>query len=118
MCNNFGKRQGTATCDPPKKRLKEFGIISTAIDANCSGDEVLLESNERKQPVTDFESLHRDAEPTPLAYNGRIPLQPEELLLYSLLNVPLSSKSINSVKSYTAEKILDVGVRFVLWCPI
>ena len=46
MCDNFGKRQGSATCGAPKKRLKEFGI-STATDANCSSDVVLLDGNER-----------------------------------------------------------------------
>jgi hypothetical protein len=118
MCDNFGKRQGTATCGPPKKRLKDFGIISTATDANCSGDEVLLEGNERNQPVADFESLYKNADPTPLAYNGKIPLQPEELLLYSLLNVSLSSKSIYSVKSYTAEKFLDVARAVYVVCGV
>jgi hypothetical protein len=124
MCDNFGKRRGSAACRPPKKRrTKEFDI-STAADVNCSGDEVLLDSNEINQPVADFESLYKSAEPTPLAYNGKIPLQPEELLLYSLLDVSLSSKSINSVKGYTAEKFLDVaravyvvcGVRFDCVC--
>ena len=117
MCDNFGKRQGSATCGPPKKRLKEFGI-STATDVNCSSDEVLLDGNERNQPVVDFESLYRNAEPTPLAYNGKIPLQPEELLLYSLLNVSLSSKSINSVKGYTAEKFLDVARAVYVVCGV
>jgi hypothetical protein len=119
MSNNFGKRQGSATLGPPKKRLREFGIISTATDGN-SGNEVSLDSNEKSQAVADFESLYKNTEPTPLAYNGKIPLQPEELLLYSLLNVSLSRKSINSVKGYTAEKFVDIaravyvvyGVRF------
>ena len=44
--------------------------------------------------MADFESFYKNAEPTPLAYNGKIPLQPEELLLYSLLNVSLSSKPL------------------------
>ena len=101
MCDNFGKRRGSVACRPPKKRTKEFDI-STAADVNCSGDEVLLDGNGRNQPVADFESLYKSAEPTTLAYNGKIPLQPEELLLYSLLDVSLSSKSINSVKGYTA----------------
>ena len=36
MCDNFGKRRGSAACRPPKKRTKEFDI-STAADVNCSG---------------------------------------------------------------------------------
>jgi hypothetical protein len=70
---NFCKRRGSAACRPSKKRTKEFDI-SSAADVNCSGDEVLLDGNERNQPVADFESLYKSAEPTPQVYNGKIPL--------------------------------------------
>ena len=53
MCDNFGKRLGSATCGPPKKRLRKFNI-STATDVNCSSDQVFLEGNERNQPVADL----------------------------------------------------------------
>ena len=43
-----------------------------------------------------------------LKYNAKIPFQHEELL-YSLLNVSLSSKNLNSVMGCTAEKFLDVA---------
>ena len=41
MSENYGKSQGSATRGPPGKQLKECRIISTAIEVNCLGNEVL-----------------------------------------------------------------------------
>ena len=41
-----------------------------------------MNDNERLQPVNDFDSIFAEAEPTSFQYNGKIPLQSEEPLLY------------------------------------
>ena len=51
-----------------------------------------------------------------MKYDGKIPLQPEELLLYSLINI-VSSKKLASIKAeehvYVSKAIYVVfGVRF------
>lgn len=67
-------------------------------------------------PVAEYQSLFNNTVPTSVKYDGKIPLQPEELLLYSLINV-VSSKKLASIK---AEEYVNVskaiyvvfGVRF------
>ena len=106
MCD---KRPASDSGSPSTKRFKK----TTNIDVNSSS----INNNERLQPVHDFESIFAEAEPIFLQYNGKIPLQPEELLLYCLTNVVFSSKChfpVQPEKYYCLSKAVYMvyGVKF------
>ena len=82
MCNK--RPPASDSGSPFTKRFKK----TTNIDVNSSS----INNNKRLQPVHDFESIFTETESISLQYNGKIPLQPEEVLLYSLTNVVFSSK--------------------------
>jgi hypothetical protein len=118
MCD---KRRASDSGSPSTstKRFKEttnclhFSTTTINIDENSS----TMNDNERLQPVNDFDSIFAEAEPTSLQYNGKIPLQPEELLLYCLTDVVFPSKSHFPVQPkqyyYLSRAVYIVyGVRF------
>ena len=94
----------------PFKRFKE----STTINENGS----TVSGNDRVHPVNDFDKIFEETEPTSLQYTSKIPLQPEELLLYCLVNaiIPLSKSSFpfQPEKYFYVSKAIYIvyGVRF------
>lgn len=119
MCD---KRRASDTTsdrgDLPSKKFKESVCLHSSATTDIDEKSSFVSGNERLQPVNDFESIFAEAEPTPLQYNGKIPLQPEELLLYSLLNTHTPSSKSNCSfqpqKYYYVSKAVYVvyGVRF------
>lgn len=109
MCD---KRQACHAIGPSAKKFKN----TCENDASESPTGSSINDNERIHPVAQYQSLFNNTVPTSVNYNGKIPLQPEELLLYSLINV-VSSKKLASIK---AEEYVNVskaiyvvfGVRF------
>ena len=53
-----------------------------------------IERNERLQPCADFESFMANAGSTSIQYCGKISLQPEELLMYALVNLSVPPGTI------------------------
>ena len=106
------KRQDCHTIGPSTKKIKNT-CGNDALESSTSSS---INDNVRIHPVAEYQSLFNNTVPTSVKYDGKIPLQPEELLLYSLINV-VSSKKLASIK---AEEYVNVskaiyvvfGVRF------
>lgn len=57
-----------------------------------------INDNGRIHPVANFNILFENTLPTSVSYDRKMPLQPDELLLYSLMNV-VCSKNPTSLKA-------------------
>ena len=80
MCD---KRQACQANGPPAKKLKKT-CKNDALESSTGSS---INDNERVHPVAQYQSLFDNTVPTSVRYDGKLPLQPEELLLYSLINV-------------------------------
>ena len=83
MSDTYCKRRAGEQLASPGKRAKVSIDSEGATSAMSDG----IERNERLQPCADFESFMANAEPTSIQYCGKISLQPEELLMYALVNL-------------------------------
>ena len=80
MCD---KRQACQANGPPAKKFKKT-CKNDALESSTGSS---IDDNERVHPVAQYQSLFDNTVPTSVRYDGKLPLQPEELLLYSLINV-------------------------------
>lgn len=80
----FDKRLASDSGSSSTIRFKK----TTNIDENSSS----INNNKRLQPVRDFKSIFAETEPNSIQYDSKIPLLPEDLLLYWLANIVFSSK--------------------------
>ena len=86
MCDTYCKRRaGEQLASPGIKRVKVS--IDEEAATSTKQDTTNVSANERLQPCADFENYISNVEPTSIQYCGKITLQPEELLLYALVNV-------------------------------
>lgn len=117
MSDIYGKRPSADTYSSTYvKRVKYISSIGQST-ASSPGNQW---ENERDQPVAEFGNGWLKTPPSPLAYSERIILQPEELLVYSLIKISSPDGKINAVKGYFPEKfsgiskaVYDVyGIRF------
>jgi hypothetical protein len=74
----------------PSKRIKVDEQATTSSEQNVTNaSAVAPNGNERLQLCADLENAFLNAVPTAIHYCRKIILQPEELLLYSLVNIAL-----------------------------
>ena len=87
--------QGNYSRHPPKQK----GLVTPLVAPN---------GNERLQLCADLENAFLNDVPTPIHYCRKIILQPEELLLYSLVNIALPPGTKLGMRS--AEKYAGISL--------
>ena len=132
MCDLNGKRCASGLMSSCHKRFKESfekdgpntsqTLITTASatspfmssTSSCpSPASSVCNESERLQPVASTDDSKFRPVATPLEYSDGLPLQPEELLLYSLMKICAPGNNINSVKGFSPEKFQ--GVSNAIW---
>ena len=86
MCDTYCKKRAAEQRTYPSKKTK---VLQIDEQATSSSGPNLPDGNERLQPCAGLEDTLINAVPTPIQYCKKITLQPEELLVYSLVSVAL-----------------------------
>ena len=87
MCDTYCKKRAAEQHTYPSKKTNVSQIDEQATYSSSGPN--LPDGNERLQPSAGLEDALINAVPTPIQYCRKITLQPEELLVYSLVNVAL-----------------------------
>ena len=103
----------SSCCKRIKLSSESDSLTTNSVGDTSSSSTLSAIENERLQQVAQNADAHFFPSTTALEYSSGLPLQPEELLLYSLIKISVPGNNINSVKGYSPEKF--EGVSNAVW---
>ena len=103
----------SSCCKRIKLSSESDSLTTNSVGETSSSSTLSAIENERLQQVAQNADVHFFPSTTALEYSSGLPLQPEELLLYSLIKISVPGNNINSVKGYSPEKF--GGVSNAVW---